>query len=151
MNPLLEKFNTKYTSSPFSDIKEEHYLPAFQELVKTSEKEIDEITNNSEKPTFENTIEAMAFSGEQLDRVSNIFFNLNSAETNDEIQKIAQEVSPLLTEFSSKISQNEKLFERIKSVYDQKDSLSLNEEQTTLLTETYKGFVRSGALLSEED
>ncbi|PZU81472.1 MAG: peptidase M3 [Chryseobacterium sp.] len=151
MNPLLEKFNTKYTSSPFEEIKEEHYLPAFQELVKTSEKEIDEMTNNSETPTFENTIEAMAFSGEQLDRVSNIFFNINSAETNDEIQKIAQEVSPLLTEFSSKISQNEKLFERIKSVYDQKDRLSLNEEQQTLLNETYKGFVRSGALLNEED
>jgi len=151
MNPLLEKFNTKYTSSPFSDIKEEHYLPAFQELVKTAEKEIDEITNNPEAPTFENTIEAMAFSGEQLDRVSSIFFNLNSAETNDEIQKIAQDVSPLLTEFSSKISQNEKLFERIKSVYDQKDSLSLNDEQKMLLNETYKGFVRSGALLNEED
>jgi len=151
MNPLLEKFNTKYTSSPFEEIKEENYLPAFQELVKNSEKEIDEITNNSEAPTFENTIEAMAFSGEQLDRVSSIFFNLNSAETNDEIQKIAQEVSPLLTEFSSKISQNEKLFERIKSVYDQKDRLSLNEEQQTLLNETYKGFVRSGALLNEED
>ena len=151
MNPLLEKFNTKYTSSPFEEIKEEHYLPAFQELVKTSEKEIDDIANNSEAPTFENTIEAMAFSGEQLDRVSSIFFNINSAETNDEIQKIAQDVSPLLTEFSSKISQNEKLFERIKSVYDQKDSLSLNEEQQTLLNETYKGFVRSGALLNEED
>lgn len=151
MNPLLEKFNTKYTSSPFEEIKEEHYLPAFQELVKISEKEIDEITNNSEEPTFENTIEAMAYSGEQLDRVSSIFFNLNSAETNDEIQKIAQEVSPLLTEFSSKISQNEKLFERIKNVYDQKDRLSLNEEQQTLLNETYKGFVRSGALLNKED
>lgn len=151
MNPLLEKFNTKYTSSPFEEIKEEHYLPAFQELIKTSEKEIDDIANNSETPTFGNTIEAMAFSGEQLDRVSNIFFNLNSAETNDEIQKIAQDVSPLLTEFSSKISQNEKLFDRIKSVYDQKDSLSLNEEQQTLLNETYKGFVRSGALLNEED
>ena len=151
MNPLLEKFNTKYTSSPFSDIKEEHYLPAFQELIKTSEKEIDEITNNQETPTFENTIEAMAFSGEQLDRASSIFFNLNSAETNDEIQKIAQDVSPLLTEFSSKISQNEKLFERIKNVFDQKETLSLNEEQEMLLNETYKGFVRSGALLNEED
>ncbi|HBR11231.1 MAG TPA: peptidase M3 [Chryseobacterium sp.] len=151
MNPLLQKFNTKYTSSPFEEIKEEHYLPAFQELIKTSEKEIEEITNNSETPTFGNTIEAMAFSGEQLDRVSNIFFNLNSAETNDEIQKIAQDVSPLLTEFSSKISQNEKLFDRIKTVYDQKDSLSLNEEQQMLLNETYKGFVRSGALLNEED
>lgn len=151
MNPLLEKFKTKYTSSPFSDIKQEHYLPAFQELIKTSEKEINEITSNPETSTFENTIEAMAFSGEQLDRVSSIFFNLNSAETNDEIQKIAQDVSPLLTEFSSKISQNEKLFERIKNVYDQKDTLSLNDEQEMLLNETYKGFVRSGALLNEED
>lgn len=151
MNPLLEKFKTKYTSSPFSDIKEEHYLPAFQELIKTSEKEINEITSNPETPTFENTIEAMAFSGEQLDRVSSIFFNLNSAETNDEVQKIAQDVSPLLTEFSSKISQNEKLFERIKNVYDQKDTLSLNDEQEMLLNETYKGLVRSGALLNEED
>ena len=151
MNPLLEKFSTKYTSSPFSDIKEEHYLPAFQELIKISETEIDAITNNPEAPTFANTIEAMAFSGEQLDRVSSIFFNINSAETNDEIQKIAQDVSPLLTEFSSKISQNEKLFERIKNVYTQKDNLSLTDEQKMLLNETYKGFVRSGALLNEED
>ncbi len=151
MNPLLEKFNTKYTSSPFEEIKEEHYLPAFKELIKISEQEISTITENPAEPTFANTIEAMAFSGEQLDRVSSIFFNLNSAETNDEIQKIAQEVSPLLTEFLSKISQNEKLFKRIKNVYDQKDKLSLNEEQQTLLTETYKGFVRSGALLNDED
>lgn len=83
--------------------------------------------------------------------VSNIFFNLNSAETNDEIQQIAQEVSPLLTEYSSKISQNEKLFERIKKVYDEKTNYELNEEQQTLLNETYKGFVRNGALLNEED
>lgn len=151
MNPLLQKFDTKYTSAPFADIKEEHYLPAFQELIKISENEIEEIANNPEPPTFENTIEAMAFSGEQLDRVSSIFFNLNSAETNDEIQKIAQDVSPLLTEFSSKISQNEKLFGRIKAVYDEKDKLELNDEQEMLLNETYKGFVRSGALLSEED
>ena len=151
MNPLLEKFNTKYTSAPFEEIKEEHYLPAFQELVKTSEKEIDEITNNPEAASFANTIEALAYSGEKLDVVSNIFFNLNSAETNDEMQKIAQEVSPLLTEFSSKISQNEKLFERIKTVFDEKEKYDLNEEQQTLLKETYKGFVRSGALLNDED
>ncbi|MCG2792500.1 MAG: M3 family metallopeptidase [Weeksellaceae bacterium] len=151
MNPLLQKFDTKYTSAPFADIKEEHYLPAFQKLIKISENEIEEIANNPEPPNFENTIEAMAFSGEQLDRVSSIFFNLNSAETNDEIQKIAQDVSPLLTEFSSKISQNEKLFGRIKAVYDEKDKLELNDEQEMLLNETYKGFVRSGALLNEED
>ena len=106
MNILTQKFNTKYETAPFQEIREENYLPAFQELIAQSEKEIDAIANNSAEATFENTIEALAYSGEQLDRVSSIFFNLNSAETNDEIQKIAQEVSPILTEFSSKISQN---------------------------------------------
>jgi peptidyl-dipeptidase Dcp len=120
MNPLLQKFNTKYNSAPFNEIKEEHYLPAFKELIEISKKEIDEIANNSEEATFSNTIEALAYSGEQLDVVSNIFFNLNSAETNDEIQKIAQEVSPLLSEYSSQISQNEALFNRIKKVFDEK-------------------------------
>ena len=151
MNILTQKFNTKYETAPFQEIKEEHYLPAFQELIIQSEKEIDAIANNPAEATFENTIEALAYSGEQLDRVSSIFFNLNSAETNDEIQKIAQEVSPILTEFSSKISQNEKLFQRIKKVFDEKENLNLNEEQKTLLNETYKGFVRNGALLNEED
>ena len=107
-NPLLESFQTKYQSAPFTEIKEADFLPAFQELIKTSEKEIDEIVENKEEATFENVIEALAFSGEQLEMVSSIFFNLNSAETNDEIQKIAQEVSPILTEYSAKISQNEK-------------------------------------------
>jgi len=151
MNILTQKFNTKYETAPFQEIKEENYLTAFQELIAQSEKEIDAITNNPAEATFENTIEALAYSGEQLDRVSSIFFNLNSAETNDEIQKIAQEVSPILTEFSSKISQNEKLFQRIKKVFDEKENLNLNEEQKTLLNETYKGFVRNGALLNEED
>ena len=151
MNILTKKFNTKYETAPFQEIKEENYLSAFQELITQSEKEIDAIANNPAEATFENTIEALAYSGEQLDRVSSIFFNLNSAETNDEIQKIAQEVSPILTEFSSKISQNEKLFQRIKKVFDEKENLNLNEEQKTLLNETYKGFVRNGALLNEED
>lgn len=150
-NPLLKPFGTPYQSAPFQEIKEKHYLPAFQELVKISEEEIKAIAENPAEATFENTIEALAYSGEQLDVVSNIFFNLNSAETNDEIQKIAQEISPLLTEFSSKISQNEMLFSRIKKVFDEKENLSLNEEQQTLLKETYKGFVRSGALFSDED
>ena len=151
MNPLLQKFNTKHNSAPFNEIKEEHYLPAFKELIEKSKKEIDEIANNSEEPTFSNTIEALAYSGEQLDAVSSIFFNLNSAETNDEIQKIAQEVSPLLSEYSSQISQNEALFNRIKKVFDEKENYSLNEEQQMLLNETYKGFVRNGALLNDED
>ncbi|MGX9986183.1 M3 family metallopeptidase [Soonwooa purpurea] len=169
MNILTQTFNTPFHTAPFNQIKNEDYLPAFKELISESEQEINDIVNNPETPTFENTIEALAYSGEKLDVVSNIFFNLNSAETNDEIQKIAQEVSPLLTEFSSKISQNEKLFERIKKVFDEmslripsdkknqdksadeKNNYKLNEEQQMLLTETYKGFVRSGALLNEED
>lgn len=150
-NPLLHPFNTPYQTAPFQEIKEEHYLPAFRELIQKAEAEIHQITDNTEAPSFENTIEALAYSGGQLDVVSHIFFNLNSAETNDQIQQIAQEVSPLLTEFSSKISQNEMLFGRIKQVFDQKDTLSLNTEQQTLLDETYKGFVRNGALLSNDD
>ncbi len=150
-NPLLEPFQTKHQSAPFNDIKEEHFLPAFRELIKISEQEINDIAEHSDEPTFENVIEALVFSGEKLDVVSGIFFNLNSAETNDEIQKIAQEVSPLLAEYSAKISQNSKLFERIKEVYDEKEMYKLNEEQEMLLTETYKGFVRSGALLNDAD
>ncbi|MFT3918809.1 M3 family metallopeptidase [Cloacibacterium sp.] len=151
MNPLLQKFNTKYNSAPFNEIKEEHYLPAFKELIEISKKEIEKIANNTEEANFSNTIEALAYSGEQLDVVSNIFFNLNSAETNDEIQKIAQEVSPLLSEYSSQISQNEELFARIKKVFDEQEKYTLNEEQQMLLNETYKGFVRNGALLNDED
>jgi len=151
MNYLLQKFETPFETAPFDKIKNEDFLPAFQELIKKSEAEIDEIANHSSAPTFENTIEALEYSGQDLDRVSNIFFNLNSAETNDELQAIAQEVSPLLTEFSAKVSQNEKLFERIKKVFEDKDKYDLNEEQKTLLEETYKGFVRSGALLNEKD
>ncbi len=151
MNILTENFTTPYQSAPFDQIKNEDYLPAFKELIQKSEKEIDAIINNKEEPTFENTIEALAFSGDQLERASNIFFNLNSAETSDELQQIAQEVSPILTEYSSKISQNEALFNRIKKVYDQKEKYHLNEEQEMLLNETYKGFVRSGALLNDED
>lgn len=150
-NPLLHPFNTPYQTAPFQEIKEEHYLPAFRELIQKAEAEIDQIAQNTQAPSFENTIEALAYSGSQLDVVSHIFFNLNSAETNDQIQQIAQEISPLLTEFSSKISQNEMLFGRIKQVFDQKDTLSLNTEQQTLLDETYKGFVRNGALLSDDD
>ncbi|WP_126652034.1 M3 family metallopeptidase [Chryseobacterium aureum] len=151
MNILTEKFNTPYHSAPFNSIKNEDYLPAFKELIQKSEAEIDAIVNNPDEPTFENVIEALAYSGEQLDVVSNIFFNLNSAETSDEIQQIAQEVSPILTEYSSKISQNEALFNKIRKVYDEKEKYNLNDEQEMLLNETYKGFVRSGALLNEED
>ncbi len=150
-NILLRPFETAYASAPFSAIKEENFVPAFKELISEAEQEIEQIVNNPAAPDFANVIEAMAYSGQQLEIVSSLFFNLNSAETNDTIQQIAQEVSPMLTEFSAKISQNEKLFEKIKKVYEECDRAKLTEEQNTLLLETYKGFVRSGALLNKED
>lgn len=128
----------------------EDYKPAFIENIKAAKAEIDAIINNPEAPTFENTLEALDFAGNPLDRLSSIFFNLNSAETSDEMQKIAQEVSPLLTEFSNDITLNEDLFKRIKAIHDQKDSLNLTTEQQTLLDKKYKGFVRNGALLNDE-
>ena len=128
-NPLLEKFDTLHESAPFSKIKIEHYQPAFEQAIKEAKEEVDAIINNPEAPTFENTIEAMELSGQKLGRISSIFFNLNSAETNDDIQKIAQEVSPLLSEFGNDIRLNLDLFERIKIVYNQKDSLEATDER----------------------
>ena len=151
MEILTSTFKTKYNTAPFSQIKLEDYQPAFIENIAAAKAEIDAIINNPAAPTFENTIEALDFSGNALDRLSSIFFNLNSAETCDEMQKIAQEVSPLLTEFSNDITLNEALFQRIKSVYEQKDNLNLSPEQATLLDKKFKSFSRNGALLSEED
>ncbi|WP_372746379.1 M3 family metallopeptidase, partial [Lutibacter sp.] len=148
-NPLLNKFNTPFSSAPFSQIKTNHFKPAFIEGIKKAKIEIDAIINNKSVPTFENTIEALEFSGQQLDRVSSIFFNLNSAETSDEIQQIAQEVSPLLTEFSNDITLNEDLFKKVKLIYQIKDELKLTDEQDMLLTNKYKSFVRNGANLNE--
>ena len=150
-NPLLEKFETPFESAPFSKIKIEDYKPAFIQAIEEAKAEIDAITANPEAPTFANTIEAMELSGEKLGRISSIFFNLNSAETNDEIQEIAQEVSPLLSEFGNDVRLNQDLFERIKVVYNQKDSLNLTDEQAYLLEKKYKGFSRNGANLNEED
>ncbi len=150
MTLLTKTFITKYETAPFSQIKMDDYKPAFEENIKAAKAEIDDIIHNSEAPTFENTLEALDFAGNPLDRLSSIFFNLNSAETSDEMQKIAQEVSPLLTEFSNDITLNEDLFKRIKAIHDQKDSLNLTTEQLTLLDKKYKGFVRNGALLNDE-
>tara|TARA_R110000851_G_scaffold207537_2_gene359835 strand:- start:249886 stop:251904 length:2019 start_codon:yes stop_codon:yes gene_type:complete len=146
MNPLLQPYNT----APFSKIENAHFLPAISKLIVVTKAEIDAITSNSEAPTFTNTVEALENTGEQLDRATSIFFNLNSAETNDEIQKIAQEISPMLTEFSNDMLLNEALFERIKTVYNQKDTLNLSEEQQMLLDKKYKAFSRNGANLSKE-
>ncbi|WP_026704383.1 M3 family metallopeptidase [Flavobacterium soli] len=150
MSVLLHKFTTKNDTAPFSQIKTEDYLPAFKEGIASAKAEIDAIVNNPEAPTFENTIEAMAFSGATLDRISSIFFNLHSAETNDELQHIAQEVSPLLSEFGNDVRLNADLFKRVKSVYDAKAYLNLTTEQLTLLDKKYKSFSRNGANLSEE-
>ena len=151
MNILTQVFQTPYNSAPFSKIKIEDYPPAFEANIAAARAEIEAITQNPAAPTFENTIEALEFSGQALDRLSSIFFNLNSAETNDELQKIAQEVSPLLTAFSNDISLNETLFARVKAVYDQCDKLNLTVEQATLLDKKFKGFSRNGALLAETD
>ncbi|MFV5702491.1 M3 family metallopeptidase [Flavobacterium sp. XS2P12] len=150
MSILTHHFNTKYNTAPFSKIKNEDFLPAFQKGIELAKAEIDAIVRNPIKPTFENTIEALAFSGDVLDRISSIFFNLNSAETNDEIQKIAQEVSPLLSEFGNDVRLNPDLFARVKTVYEQRDKLNLNPEQTTLLDKKYKSFSRNGANLPED-
>lgn len=150
MSVLTQYFNTKHNTAPFSQIKIADYVPAFQEGIALAKAEIDAIVNNPEAPTFENTIVAMDYSGDILDRLSSIFFNLNSAETNDEMQKIAQEVSPWLSEFGNDIRLNAELFARVKAVYDQKESLNLNPEQTTLLDKKYKSFSRNGANLPED-
>jgi oligopeptidase A len=150
-NSVTATFNTKHNTAPFSQIKPTDYKPAFIENIAKAKTEIDAIITNPEAATFENTIVALDFSGESLDRLSSIFFNLNSAETCDEMQKIAQEVSPLLTAFSNDIALNEDLFKRVKAVYEQKNNLTLTPEQATLLDKKFKGFARNGALLNEKD
>ena len=147
---LIQHFDTKHNTAPFSQIKLSAYKPAFTSTIATAKAEIDAIINNLAAPTFENTIEALDFSGNALDRLSSIFFNLNSAETCEEMQKIAQEVSPLLTEFSNDITLNEDLFKRIKVICEQKEILNLSPEQATLLDKKFKSFSRNGALLSED-
>ncbi len=147
---LVNTFQTKYNTAPFSKIQLSDYQPAFEKAIALARKEIDCIIDNPEAPNFENTIEALEFSGETLDRLSSIFFNLNSAETCDEMQKIAQDISPILTEFNNDIALNEKLFKKVKAVYDQKDSLPLTTEQVTLLDKKFKSFSRNGALLPED-
>ena len=146
MNPLLTQFDT----APFSQIRNEHFKPAFEKAIEQARAEIDEICQNSNPASFENTIEALDYAGKQLDRISSVFFNLNSAETNEDIQKIAQEVSPMLSEFSNDVTLNEELFARVKAVYDSRASLTLNPEQQTLLERKYRNFSRNGANLPEE-
>lgn len=148
MNPLLQPFSTPYEAPPFNLIREEHYLPALEELIRQAEWEIALITDNPEAPSFQNTISALERSGARLGVVTAILFNLNHAETSETLQKIAQQASPLLTEYSNRLMMNEKLFERVKMVHEaNQGQQQLGVEEQTILTNWYRDFVRNGALL----
>ena len=150
-NPLLTESKAPFGAPEFDKIKTEHYLPAFEEGIKEGKAEIDAIVANPDEPTFENTIEAMEHAGSKLNKVGGIFFNLMEAHTSDEMQVIAEQVSPMLTEYSMYVSFNEHLFKRVKAVYEKRNELGLDKDQMILLEDSYKGFVRGGANLSEED
>ena len=152
-NPFFEQYNTPHHTAPFNEIRLEHYEEAFLEGIKREDEELEKLLNNPDKPTFENTIifkdnERGEHYYDLLNRVSNVFFNLLSAETNDEMDALAQKMSPILTKHANDVQLNEKLFERVKYVYEHHETLS--EEETMLLQKCYDGFVRSGALLDEE-
>lgn len=146
-NPLLDQPATPYGVPAFDQVKTEHYLPAFEEAIRENKAEIDAIVNGDPIATFENTIEALDRSGLLLDRVTGVFFNVLEADGNDEMDAIAEKVSPMLSDLSAYIILNDALFERVKAVYDQRESLDLTPEQMRLLTETYKGFADNGANL----
>ena len=150
MNPFFEKYETPFGTIPFNSISNKHYVPAIEKGIKEAKAEIDAVVNNTEKPSFQNTIVALENSGELLTKVTSAFFNLNSAETSEEMQAIAQEVSPLLTAHGNELAMNAGLFEKVKEVFNNGFD-GLTEEQQTLLKNSYKGFTRNGANLSETD
>jgi len=150
-NPLLTESSAPFGAPQFDKIRNEHYLPAFEAGIAEAKAEIDAIIANQEEPTFENTIEAMEYSGATLDKVAGIFYNLMEAHTNEQMQQIAEQVSPMLTEYSMYVSLNNDLFQRVKAVYEKRNELGLDKDQMTLLEDNYKSFVRGGANLSEED
>jgi peptidyl-dipeptidase Dcp len=150
-NPFFEAYNTPFEVPPFDKIKNEHFAPALREGMNQQQQEIDAIVNNPNDPTFENTIEAMEYSGDLLSRTNIVFSNLNSANTNDELQAIAREMAPELSKHNDNINLNEKLFAKVKVIWEQKEKLNLNPEQEKLLEKRYKSFVRSGANLNETD
>ena len=149
-NPLLTASTLAYGAPQFDKIENQHYIPAFKQAIEEAKSEVDAIINNTDDPTFENTIEALEYAGSTLNKVSHIFYNLLEANTNEEMQNIAEQITPLTTEFSMYVSLNESLFQRIKKIYDQKNLLNLNAEETRLLEKTYDGFARNGANLSPE-
>jgi peptidyl-dipeptidase Dcp len=150
-NPLLETWNTPFEAPPFHLIKTEHFKPAIELAIKYAAEEIKAMSDNSDLPTFDNTIAPLESAGEILGRISSILFNLNSAETNQDLQAVTREVSPLLTRFSNDITLNEKLFERVKKVFDTKDNSLLRTEQKILTERKYRNFILGGAGLKEED
>ncbi|MGB5990182.1 MAG: M3 family metallopeptidase [Marinifilaceae bacterium] len=150
-NPLLGEWNTPHQTPPFSKIQDKDYEPAFKIAMEEGKKEIDAIINNKEEATFENTIVALDNAGSLLSKVAGVFYNVKSANVNDSLQAIAVRMSPLMSDYSSYINLNKDLFARIKTVYAKKEALKLNPEQTTLLEDAYKGFVRAGANLSGKD
>lgn len=152
-NPFFnyKNWDTPHGAYPFNEIKTKHYMPAFEEGIKQGLAEIDAIVNNPEAPTFENTIEAYVNSGELLTVVSGCFYNLTHAESNEQIQELELKLSPMMSEYSSAIRLNEGLFQRIKAVYDQRESLDLRPDQRKLLEDVYEGFANNGANLSDED
>ena len=149
MNPLLKEYDTPYQIPPFEKIREEHYMPAFLKGMETHLEEIDKIANNPESPTFENTIVELERTGKTLDKVADVFFNLLSSNTNEEMDKIAAEISPKLSAHSDAIKLNKKLFSRVDKVYEDRKNLSLNTEQIRLIEETHKYFIRAGVKLNE--
>ena len=150
-NPLLTESTAPFGAPQFDKIKNEHYLPAFEQGIAEAKAEIDAIVANTEEPTFENTIEAMEYAGQTLNKVASIFYAVMEAHTNETMQDLAEKISPMLTEYSMYVSLNNDLFQRVKAVYEKKDELGLDKDQMTLLEDNYKGFVRGGANLSEED
>lgn len=151
MNPFFETYTTPYQVPPFHLIKNEHFKPAILEGIKKQEAEINAIVSNKQKPTFENTVLAMENSGKLLSKVSTVFYNLNSANTNEEIQAIAKELAPKLSAHNDNIYLNDALFQRVKTIWDNQKNFKLNKEQTKILENLYKNFVRSGANLTEEN
>lgn len=151
INPFFKNYNTPFETPPFNEIKTEHYEPAFDEGIKQLDSEVQEIADNSQPATFENTIVALERTGKLLNKVSSAFFNVLNAEADDEMMEISQRISPKLSESSNNIYLNEKLFERVKSVYEQKDQLNLSTEDARLLEETFESFSVRGANLNPED
>ena len=150
-NPLLTESKLPFGAPQFDKIENKHYLPAFEQAIKEGKQEIDAIVNNPDAPTFQNTIEALEYAGAAINRVGSIFYNILEADADDELQEIAEQLSPMLTEFEMYVNLNEKLFQRVKAVYDQRESLDLDQDQQMLLKKKYKGFERNGANLNDND